>query len=287
MTGIIIDGKALAAGTHAATQEQITLLAKRGVAPCLAILLVGDHEASRIYVTNKLRAAKRVGMATRLIERAATATTADILSTLQQVAADKTVHGVIVQMPLPAHIDTNAVLAVLPPAKDVDGLSPTNLGNLFIGQDCFVPATPQGCLMLIKSVMPTVRGLNAVVVGRSRLVGKPVAQLLLAEDCTVTMAHSRTADMPAICRTADVLVAAAGRAGLIRGDWIKKGATVIDVGITRQDGRLVGDVDFESAVKVAGAITPVPGGVGPMTIACLLRNTVYACAKQHGIDLTA
>jgi methylenetetrahydrofolate dehydrogenase (NADP+)/methenyltetrahydrofolate cyclohydrolase len=273
---MLIDGKALAAVTHAATRAQVEAL---GVTPCLAILLVGDNEPSRIYVTNKIKAAAGNGIETRLHELPASSSTADIISLLGNIAANSAIHGVIVQMPLPPQVDTNAVLAALPPAKDVDGLSPANLGLLFAGEKCFVPATPQGCLMLIRSVVPALAGKRAVVIGRSRLVGKPAAHLLLAENCTVTIAHSRTADLPAICRSADILVAAAGVPHLVQGDWVKHGAVVIDVGITRQNGKLIGDVDTTVAATRAAYITPVPGGVGPMTIACLLENVVWAVAR--------
>jgi len=278
----IIDGKSIAATVHAETARQTAALVARGVTPRLAIVLVGDFEPSRIYVTNKRKAAARVGIETQLHTLPATATTADILTILRGIAADASVHAAMVQMPLPPQVDTAAVLAAVPARKDVDGLSPANLGLLFAGQDCFVPATPQGCLMLIQSVMQSIAGKHAVVIGRSNLVGKPMAHLLLGANCTVTIAHSRTEGLPAICRTADILVAAAGQPQLVKGDWIKPGAVVIDVGINRVDGALIGDVDFDSVAPLASAITPVPGGVGPMTIACLLKNTVYAAAKATG-----
>jgi methylenetetrahydrofolate dehydrogenase (NADP+)/methenyltetrahydrofolate cyclohydrolase len=277
---MIIDGKSVAATLHAATATHVAALQSRGTTPCLAIVLVGDDEPSRIYVNNKRKAAARVGIETQLHALPATTVTGTIIALLQSIAANPSIHGVIVQMPLPPTVDTNAVLAALPIAKDVDGLSPTNLGLLFTGQECFIPATPQGCMLLIQSVMPSIAGKHAVVIGRSRLVGKPMAHLLLGANATVSIAHSHTTNMADVCRTADIIVAAAGQPHLVQADWVKPGAVVIDVGITRRDGTLVGDVDFHPVSARVAAITPVPGGVGPMTIACLLKNTVYAAAKQ-------
>jgi len=284
---VIIDGKALAAQTHEGTRMLAEKLAARGVTPCLAIIRVGDDEPSRVYVAAKQKAAATVGIETRQYELPATATTAEIIHLLKTIDANTMTHGVIVQMPLPPQVDTMAVLAALPVAKDVDGLSPANLGNLFVGAPCFTPATPQGCMLLVKSVAENISGKNALVLGRSRLVGKPVAQLLLAENCTVTTAHSKTQNLKALCQQADIIIAAMGQPAMVQADWIKQGAIVIDVGITRTNGKLTGDVDTDAVINAghAAAITPVPGGVGPMTIACLLRNTVYACSQQNGVSL--
>lgn len=297
MTASIIDGKAYAAGLRErVTREVTTLKADKGLTPGLAVVLVGDDPASQVYVRSKTRQVTEVGMAGFDHTLPGDASEADILALVNRLNADAAVHGILVQLPLPAHIASGRVIAAIDPAKDVDGLSATNAGRLMQSAsgplDFSVACTPLGCLMLLKDSVGTLAGADAVVVGRSVLVGKPMAQLLVREDCTVTVAHSRTRDLPALCRRADILVAAVGRAEMIKGDWIKPGATVIDVGITRvarPDGkqRLIGDVEFETARATARAITPVPGGVGPMTIACLLHNTLQAARRSVGLGPAA
>lgn len=259
------------------------LAARHRVTPGLAVVLVGDDPASQIYVRNKGAATKKAGM--RSIEHRLPATSheRDVIELIRRLNADDAVDGVLVQMPLPATINAHRVINTIDPAKDVDGLTETSAGRLMLGAAGFQPCTPQGAVILIKSVAPSLAGLHAVVVGRSILVGKPLSLMLLAEDCTVTMAHSRTRALGEICRSADILCAAAGKADLIRGDFVKEGAVVIDVGINRVGEGLVGDVEFAAAANRARAITPVPGGVGPMTIACLLRNTVLAAARRRGL----
>lgn len=288
MTAAIIDGKQIAADLRATVKAAVDgLVGEHDVTPGLAVVLVGDDPASQVYVRNKGRATEAAGM--RSIEHRLPAETPEreVIALVRALNADPCVDGILVQMPLPAHIDSGRVINEIDPAKDVDGLTEINAGRLLLGKEGLVPCTPQGCVILAKTVRPGLSGLNAVVVGRSILVGKPLAMLLLAENCTVTMAHSRTADLAAICRSADILCAAVGRAELIKGDWVKDGAVVIDVGINRVEeggkARLIGDVDFGAASQRAGAITPVPGGVGPMTIACLLRNTVLAAARRRGL----
>ena len=289
----IIDGKALAAQLDARVATAVAGLgAVHDLRPGIAVVLVGDDAASQVYVRNKGRRAEAAGMLS-VIHRLPSDTPEKILLTLlRSLNGDARIHGILVQLPLPGHIDESAVLATVDPAKDVDGFHVINAGRLMTGdsQSALVPCTPKGCVMLIKTVIDDLSGLDAVVVGRSNIVGKPVAHLLLSENCTVTIAHSRTRDLAATCRRADIVVAAVGRPLLIQGDWIKPGATVIDVGINRQNlgngkTRLVGDVDFDAARKVAGAITPVPGGVGPMTIACLLHNTLIAACRQHDVPV--
>jgi methylenetetrahydrofolate dehydrogenase (NADP+)/methenyltetrahydrofolate cyclohydrolase len=247
------------------------------------VVLVGEDPASAVYVRNKGRATREAGMVGDERRLPADTDTATLLALVAELNADPAVDGILVQLPLPRHVDTQAVLQAIDPDKDVDGFHPVNAGRLMTGLPGFVPCTPLGCIMLLKSVHPHLAGLDSVVVGRSNIVGKPMAQLLLAESCTVTVAHSRTRDLFARVRGADVVVAAVGIPGLIKGDWIKPGATVIDVGINRTESGLVGDVDFASAVEVAGAITPVPGGVGPMTIACLLSNTLDGARRRAGL----
>jgi methylenetetrahydrofolate dehydrogenase (NADP+) / methenyltetrahydrofolate cyclohydrolase len=281
MTARIIDGKAMAAELRARIATEVHNLAAGGGVPGLAVVLVGDNPASEIYVRNKSRAVQAAGMRSFDQRLPATVGEAALLALLQRLNRDPQVHGILVQMPLPAGIDASKIIAAVDPAKDVDGFHPLNVGKLSMGLPGLVPCTPLGCILLAKAVHASLAGMEAVVIGRSNIVGKPLAQLLLRENATVTVAHSRTRDLPALCRRADLLVAAIGRAEMIRGDWIKPGATVIDVGINRLAGeggktRLVGDVAFAEATKVAGAITPVPGGVGPMTIACLLANTLQA-----------
>ncbi|MFI4987870.1 MAG: bifunctional methylenetetrahydrofolate dehydrogenase/methenyltetrahydrofolate cyclohydrolase FolD [Alphaproteobacteria bacterium] len=287
----IIDGKALAAEVRARVAADVRLLKERhGLTPGLAVVLVGDNPASQVYVGSKRKMTLEVGM--RSLERnlATETSEADLLAEIRRLNDDATINGILVQLPLPPQIREAAVIEALDPKKDVDGFHTRNVGELWTGSAGMVPCTPLGCLMLLEANLPSLAGLSAVVVGRSNIVGKPVAALLLGRSCTVTIAHSRTRDLPGECRRADILVAAVGKPELVRGDWIKPGATVIDVGINRiaaegQPGksRLVGDVAFAEAVKVAGAVTPVPGGVGPMTIACLLRNTVTATCRQAGI----
>lgn len=282
MTAEIIDGKAIAGRLrHDIAARVAKLKAERAVTPGLAVVLVGDDPASAVYVRNKGKQTADAGMASFEHKLPATATEAELLAIVARFNRDPTVHGILVQLPLPPHINAEAVLRSIDPDKDVDGFHPVNVGRLSIGERCLVPCTPTGCIVLAKSVQPRLAGLEAVVIGRSTIVGKPVAQLLLREDCTVTIAHSRTRDLASVVRRADLVVAAVGKPEMVRGAWIKPGAIVIDVGINRvptADGktRLVGDVAFAEAVPVARAITPVPGGVGPMTIACLLQNTLDA-----------
>ncbi|MDQ0302717.1 bifunctional methylenetetrahydrofolate dehydrogenase/methenyltetrahydrofolate cyclohydrolase FolD [Ancylobacter polymorphus] len=282
----LIDGKAFAETMRARLKGEVAAFIKEtGVTPGLAVVLVGEDPASAVYVRNKGKQTLEAGMASIEHKLPAEATQDEVLALVRALNADPAVHGILVQLPLPGHIDAQAVLATIDPAKDVDGFHVVNAGRLAVGLDALVPCTPLGCVMLLKDTLGSLAGLEAVVVGRSNIVGKPLAQLLLREDCTVTLAHSRTRDLPAVCRRADILIGAVGRPEMIRGDWIKPGATVIDVGINRitgadGKGRLVGDVAFEEAQGIAGAITPVPGGVGPMTIACLLANTLTAARRQ-------
>ncbi len=285
----LIDGKAIAAKLRADVAAAVARLGREhGVTPGLAVVLVGDDPASEVYVRNKDRETRTAGMNSLEVKVPATTSEAELLAIVEELNLRPDVDGILVQLPLPPHIDSGRVIEAIDPAKDVDGFHPINAGRLASGQPALVPCTPLGCIILAKSVQADLTGLEAVVVGRSNIVGKPVAQLLLAENCTVTIAHSRSRALPEIARRADLLVAAVGRPEMIRGDWIKPGAIVIDVGINRVPGeagknRLVGDVQFEDARKVAGAITPVPGGVGPMTIACLLRNTLAAAAARRGM----
>jgi methylenetetrahydrofolate dehydrogenase (NADP+)/methenyltetrahydrofolate cyclohydrolase len=288
MSADIIDGKAIAADVRERVAAAVARMkAEHGQTPGLAVVLVGDDPASQVYVKNKGVATEKAGM--RSIEHRLSADTpeAQVVELVRSLNADADVDGILVQLPLPDHINSSRVINEIDPDKDVDGLTEINAGRLMLGKEGLVPCTPQGSVMLIKTVRRDLSGLNAVVVGRSILVGKPLAMLLLAENCTVTMAHSRTKDLAGVCRQADIVCAAVGRPRLVKGDWIKEGATVIDVGINRieEEGknRLVGDVEFEGAKARAGAITPVPGGVGPMTIACLLRNTVMAAARRRGL----
>ncbi|MDP5349618.1 MAG: bifunctional methylenetetrahydrofolate dehydrogenase/methenyltetrahydrofolate cyclohydrolase FolD, partial [Paracoccaceae bacterium] len=279
MTASIIDGKAFAADLRATVAGHVAALRDGpGIVPGLAVVLVGEDPASQVYVRSKGKMTVEVGM--RSFEHRLSADTdeATLLSLIQELNNDPQVHGILVQLPLPCHLDSDLVINAIDPAKDVDGFHISNVGLLATGQKAMVPCTPLGCLLMLRAHHGSLSGMEAVVIGRSNIVGKPMAQLLLGESCTVTIAHSRTRDLPGVVRRADIVVAAVGRPEMVPGDWIKPGATVIDVGINRVDAgegktRLVGDVDFDSAVAVAGAITPVPGGVGPMTIACLLANT--------------
>ena len=283
----IIDGKATAEALRTRIAKAVSTLKKNhALTPGLAVVLVGEDPASRVYVANKARQTVEVGMNSWEHKLPVETSEADLLALVTKLNTDPSVHGILVQMPLPKHIDSAKVLNTINPDKDVDGFHVVNVGRLSTGQDALVACTPTGCVMLAKATLGKLDGLNAVVIGRSNIVGKPVAQLLLAENCTVTIAHSKSKDLPSIVRQADLVIAAVGRPEMVKGDWIKPGACVIDVGINRieRDGkmRLVGDCDFESCEKVAGSITPVPGGVGPMTIACLLYNTVRAaCAISN------
>ncbi len=294
-TATLIDGKAFAVSlVDRVAAASGRLKQSSGITPGLAVVIVGEDPASQIYVRNKGETTQRAGMRSDTHRLAETTTQTELLALIAGLNADPGIHGILVQLPLPTQIDAAAVLGAIDPDKDVDGFHVVNAGRLAVGLPGLVPCTPLGCLMLLKAELGDLSGLNAVIVGRSNIVGKPMAQLLLGESCTVTIAHSRTRDLPALCRTADILVAAVGRAEMVRGDWIKPGATVIDVGINRVPSRdpmkaaegktrVVGDVAFEEARAVAGRITPVPGGVGPMTIACLLANTYTAACRSVGV----
>ncbi|HHW76519.1 MAG TPA: bifunctional methylenetetrahydrofolate dehydrogenase/methenyltetrahydrofolate cyclohydrolase FolD [Xanthomonadaceae bacterium] len=290
-TATIIDGKRFAARLRADIAAQVARLrADYDLIPGLAVVLVGENPASQIYVRNKGLQAREAGMNSFEHRLPATATQAELLTRIAELNQDPAVDGILVQLPLPKQIDPEAVIEAIAVAKDVDGFHPLNAGLLAVGGTAMIPCTPLGCLMLLKDRIGDLAGQRAVVLGRSNIVGKPMAALLLREHCTVTIAHSRTRDLADECRRADILVAAVGKAQLVKGDWLKPGVTVIDVGINRiptpdGKGRLVGDVEFDSAVEVAGAITPVPGGVGPMTIACLLLNTFTAACRQRGIPV--
>jgi len=291
-TAKIIDGKAFAATLRKKIADCVrTLRDQHSLTPGLAVVLVGENPASQVYVRSKGKQTVEAGMLSFEHRLPADTSQDELLGLIAKLNADPKVHGILVQLPLPKQIDAEAVLTAIDPGKDVDGFHVVNVGRLATGarDNVMVPCTPLGCLMLLKDRAGSLAGLDAVVVGRSNIVGKPMANLLIGESCTVTVAHSKTRDLPGLCRRADVLVAAVGRAEMIKGDWIKPGATVIDVGINRvgsgDQARLIGDVDFAAAVKIAGAITPVPGGVGPMTIACLLRNTLAAACHRHGVTL--
>ncbi|MBV9977042.1 MAG: bifunctional methylenetetrahydrofolate dehydrogenase/methenyltetrahydrofolate cyclohydrolase FolD [Hyphomicrobiales bacterium] len=292
MSARVIDGKAIAEALRAKIAARVVALKERHDAtPGLAVVLVGDDPASRVYVANKARQTIEAGMRSFEHKLPAATSEKELLALVERLNADDEVDGILVQLPLPRHIDATHIIEAIDPRKDVDGLHPMNAGLLLAGAPALAPCTPLGCLELVRSVKPDIAGAEAVVVGRSILVGKPVAQLLLAESATVTIAHSRTRDLPGVCRRADILVAAVGKPKMIRGDWVKPDAIVIDVGINRVPNpsagegrtRLVGDVAYAEAAKVAGAITPVPGGVGPMTIACLLSNTLDAAMRRRGI----
>ncbi|PZX11454.1 bifunctional methylenetetrahydrofolate dehydrogenase/methenyltetrahydrofolate cyclohydrolase FolD [Celeribacter halophilus] len=292
MTATLIDGKAFAAlirekvATHVARIKEA-----QGVTPGLAVVLVGDDPASEVYVRSKGKQTVEAGMNSFEHKLPVDTTQEALLELIETLNADPSVHGILVQLPLPSHLDESLVINAIDPAKDVDGFHISNVGLLATGQKSMVPCTPLGCVMMLRDQLGDLSGKDAVVIGRSNIVGKPMAQLLLRESCTVTIAHSRTKDLPEVVKRADIVVAAVGRANFVQGDWIKPGATVIDVGINRipapergeGKSRLVGDVDFAAAKEVAGAITPVPGGVGPMTIACLLANTLTACCRAHGL----
>jgi methylenetetrahydrofolate dehydrogenase (NADP+)/methenyltetrahydrofolate cyclohydrolase len=293
MTARIIDGKTIAQKLRAhIAQEAARLARERGLVPGLAVVLAGNDPASEVYVRTKSKAVTDAGMRSFDHKLPASVTQDELLALVRRLNADKSVHGILVQLPLPKQVDATVILNAIDPGKDVDGFHPLNAGRLATGLPALVPCTPDGCVRLAKTMHGSLAGLEAVVVGRSNIVGKPLAQLLLGENCTVTIAHSKTRDLPQVCRRADLLFAAVGRAEMVRGDWIKPGATVIDVGINRVPGeggktRLVGDVAFEEAKAVAGAITPVPGGVGPMTIACVILNTLRAACASAGLPAPA
>ncbi len=278
-----IDGKSISIALMDDISAKIRLLDRK---PALAVILVGDNPASHVYVANKIKACAKTGIQSLEYRLPATATNDDIAKVISDLNSDPTVNGILLQLPLPMGLDSDRLIQMIHPSKDVDGLTISNIGKLVAGVNGLCPCTPQGSLMLIKSVHQDLTGLHAVVIGRSLLFGKPMAQLLLAENCTVTMAHSKTQNLSEVCQAADIVVAAVGRPQMVKGDWLKKGALVIDVGINRLDtGKICGDVDFEDAIKVAGYITPVPGGVGPMTIACLMANTLKAYNSFHKIDI--
>jgi methylenetetrahydrofolate dehydrogenase (NADP+) / methenyltetrahydrofolate cyclohydrolase len=296
MTARLIDGKAIAAQVDLNVGEAVARLVTRyGSAPCLAVVLVGDDPASHVYVRNKVRRTRAAGLQSLEFRLPADVSQTDLEAQVRSLSIDPNVDGILVQLPLPKGLDADAVIACIDPAKDVDGLTEASAGRLVLGRLGLVACTPTGCLILAKHTLGDLKGANVVIVGRSILVGKPAGLLFLAQDCTVTIAHSRTKDLVSVCRSADILIPAVGRAEMVKGDWIKPNATVIDVGINRvvdpntTDGatRLVGDVAFDEAVMIAGAITPVPGGVGPMTIACLLTNTVKAACARRGWETPA
>jgi len=294
MTGRVIDGKLIAAELRARVAGEVARVQREnGLTPGLAVVLVGDDPASHVYVRSKHRLTQEAGMASFEHVLPADVAQDDLLTLIARLNRDSLVHGILVQLPLPKSLDTEAVINAIDPAKDVDGLHPNNAGRLAAGFDALSPCTPLGCIILTKSVHASLEGMNAIVIGRSNLVGRPLLQLLLNENATVTIAHSRSRQLAKLCARADLVYAAVGKAEMVRGDWIKPGATVIDVGISRlpsdADGktRLVGDVAFAEAVQVAGAITPVPGGVGPMTVACLLVNTLRAACAIHGLPKPA
>ena len=289
MTATVIDGKAFAAKVRGQVAEGVAQLQEeQGITPGLAVVLVGEDPASQVYVRSKGKMTVEVGMKSIEHKLDVDTSEADLLALIKQLNTDPAIHGILVQLPLPDHLDSDLVINSIDPAKDVDGFHISNVGLLGTGQKSMVPCTPLGSLMMLRDHHGSLSGMNAVVIGRSNIVGKPMAQLLLGDSCTVTIAHSRTKDLPSVVRQADIVVAAVGRPQMVTGDWIKPGATVIDVGINRIEKpeggtRLVGDCDYDSCAAVAGAITPVPGGVGPMTIACLLANTLTACCRANGL----
>jgi methylenetetrahydrofolate dehydrogenase (NADP+)/methenyltetrahydrofolate cyclohydrolase len=293
MTASIIDGKIIAAELRGRVAGEVARVkSEHGITPGLAVVLVGSDPASEVYVRSKHKQTQEAGMASFEHVLPADVAQADLIALVQKLNADPTVHGILVQLPLPKGLNTEAVIDAIDPAKDVDGLNPINAGRLASGMPALSPCTPLGCIILTKSVHPSLAGMNAIVIGRSNLVGRPLVQLLLNENATVTIAHSRSRDLDKLCAQADLVYAAVGRPEMVRGDWIKPGATVIDVGINRLPGaegktRLVGDVAYQEALKTAGAITPVPGGVGQMTVACLLVNTLRAACAIHGLKAPA
>ena len=287
----VIDGKAFAVGLRERIADAVgQITSKHNVKPGLAVVLVGEDPASQVYVRNKAKQTVEAGMDSIEHKLSVDTSEEELLGLVDQLNNDPAINGILVQLPLPKQINEEKVINAINVDKDVDGFHIENVGKLSIGEDSLVPCTPAGCIMLLKDHLGDLTGKNAVIVGRSNIVGKPVSMLLLRENCTVTISHSRTQDLPGVCREADIVVAAVGVPELVKGDWLKPGATVIDVGINRVEGengknKLVGDVDYEAAMQVAGAVTPVPGGVGPMTIACLLRNTVIAACRQHDIEI--
>ncbi|MCF3972502.1 bifunctional methylenetetrahydrofolate dehydrogenase/methenyltetrahydrofolate cyclohydrolase FolD [Paracoccus salsus] len=283
MTATLIDGKAFAARLRERLAKEVAAMKARDITPGLAVVLVGEDPASQVYVRSKGKQTREIGMNSFEHRLPADTPETALLELVASLNADPAVNGILVQLPLPAHMDEAAVINAIDPDKDVDGFHILNVGRLATGQKAMVPCTPLGCLMLLRDQLGSLSGKRAVVIGRSNIVGKPMAQLLLRDSATVTIAHSRTTDLPDLCRQADIVIAAVGRAHFVKGDWLKPGATVIDVGINRTEDGLVGDVDFAAASQVAGAITPVPGGVGPMTIACLLANTLTATARSNGL----
>jgi methylenetetrahydrofolate dehydrogenase (NADP+)/methenyltetrahydrofolate cyclohydrolase len=291
MQSRVIDGKAVAADVRAGVAKDVAALkAAHGLTPGLAVVLVGEDPASKVYVKNKGEQTKEAGMNSWEYKLPAETSEAEILAVVEKLNNDPAVNGILVQLPLPKHVNAERVLNTIDPNKDVDGFHPVNVGRLWIGERTLVPCTPTGSVILAKTVQPNLSGLNAVVIGRSNIVGKPVAALLLRENCTVTVAHSRTRNIESVVKGADLLIAAVGIPEMVKGDWVKPGAIVIDVGINRVPSangktKLVGDCDYEDCARVAGAITPVPGGVGPMTIACLLKNTLEAAQMQHGLPV--
>ena len=286
MSAQIIDGKALAAATKAEAAAEAAALKAKGIEPCLAVILVGENPASQVYVRGKVKDCGECGIKSLELRMPETTTQEELLAKIAELAADKTVNGILVQLPLPKQIDECAVIDAIPPEKDVDGFSPVNVGRMQTGQPCFLPCTPAGCIRMIESTGTDIAGKNAVVIGRSNIVGKPAALLLLAKNATVTICHSRTKNLKEVCAAADILVAAVGREGFVTGDMVKPGAVVIDVGINRgADGKLHGDVNFAEAAEKAAYITPVPGGVGPMTRAMLMKNTTQAAAMQNGVAI--
>lgn len=284
MKAKIIDGKALAAAVKQEAAQQVAQLKEKGITPCLAVVLVGEDPASQVYVCGKINDCAQCGIKSRSIRLPEDVTQAELLAEVKQLAEDASVHGILVQLPLPAQIDEKTVIDAIPPEKDVDGFSPVNVGRMQIGEPCYLPCTPAGCIRMIESTGMEIAGKHAVVIGRSNIVGKPAAMLLLAKNATVTICHSRTQNLKELCASADILVAAVGRAGFVTGEMVKPGAVVIDVGINRgADGKLHGDVDFDAAAEKAAWITPVPGGVGPMTRAMLMLNTVEAARRAAGV----
>ena len=285
---IVIDGSAMAERLRNEVAYRVEAFRSvTSIDPSLAVVMVGDDAASQVYVRNKMKQTVVVGI--RSVEKRlpTQASESEVLEIIQELNEDSSIHGILVQLPLPEHIDPSVVVDAIDPNKDVDGLHRNNVAALVLGEEGLVPCTPTGCLLMLRQYAETLSGMRAVILGRSRLVGKPLAELLLRENCTVTMAHSKTAELPTLCRSADILVAAIGRPHFVQGDWIKPGAIVIDVGMNRikdNDGkrRLVGDVDYQAALSVAQAVSPVPGGVGPMTVVCLLRNTIQAAERQLG-----
>jgi methylenetetrahydrofolate dehydrogenase (NADP+)/methenyltetrahydrofolate cyclohydrolase len=285
MTASIIDGKAIAASRRARTAERVAELeASHGVTPGLAVVIVGEDPASQVYVRMKHKACEEVGVRSFKHELPVETTQDELLALVERLNADDDVHGILVQLPLPDHVDEEAVIEAIVPEKDVDGFHPVSVGRMVIGKETFLPCTPHGCMVLLDETGVELEGKEAVVVGRSNIVGKPVALLLLERHATVTVCHSRTQDLPEVVRRADVVVVAVGRPEMVKGDWIKEGAVVIDVGVNRTDNGLVGDVEFEAAAERASAITPVPGGVGPMTIAMLMENTLTSARRSVGLD---